>query len=57
MNEYMQEKIEMDEQELHKEDLCEGAPYCAYCVDDWEEANREELDRQGYYDSKGEWTR
>lgn len=51
-----QEETEMAELEAHKAGICPGAPTCGYCLDDWEEANREELDKQGYYDSKGRWT-
>lgn len=52
------EEIRRDEElEKHDSGECEGMPYCAYCQEDWEEANREELEAMGYYDSKGHWTK
>ena len=51
-----QEQIEIAEQQAHDDGECEGMPYCGYCQAQWEEYNRDELDRQGYYDSKGRWT-
>ncbi len=51
-----QEETEMEEQEKHRERLCEGKPFCAYCLDEWEEANHAELDKRGYYDWEGKWT-
>ncbi len=53
---YAREIDEEAERKAHDEDQCEGQPLCVYCQEEWEEANREELDKQGYYDSKGRWT-
>lgn len=53
---YAREIDEEAERRAHEEDQCEGMPLCVYCLDEWEEQNREELDSHGYYDSKGRWT-
>jgi hypothetical protein len=52
-----QETIEADQRQAHADGICEGIPLCGYCLDDWEEQNREEFDRAGYYDSKGHWVK
>jgi hypothetical protein len=39
-----QELIEIAEQQAHDDGECEGVPFCAYCLDAWEEANQEALD-------------
>ena len=51
-----QEETEMAEREAHEDGLCMGIPLCGYCLDDWEETYGDELDKMGYYDSKGRWT-
>ena len=33
---YEQEMIELAQKEAHDIGTCEGAPYCAYCLDDKE---------------------
>jgi len=50
-------EIRADEElEHHNNNECEGLPNCPYCIEDWEQANREELDSQGYYIGD-KWTR
>jgi hypothetical protein len=44
------------ERQAHEDGTCGGMLFCDWCLDDWEEANRKELDKRGYYDSKGRWT-
>jgi hypothetical protein len=44
-----QEETEMSQRQAHADGICEGIPLCGYCLDDWEEQQRDELDRQGYY--------
>ncbi len=51
-----QEMIEIAQQQAHDDRECEGVPFCAYCLDDWEEKQRQELDDHGYYDWNGKWT-
>jgi len=53
---YAHELAAEAERKAHEAGFCRGVPTCGLCLDDWEEAEREELDRQGYYDSKGHWT-
>lgn len=39
------ELIEADQRQAHADGICEGIPLCGYCLDDWEEWNRDELER------------
>lgn len=55
------EEIAADEREEkekaeHEEELCNRMT-CIYCIEDREIAEREAADDQGYYDSKGHWTK
>jgi hypothetical protein len=55
---YAHEIDEEAEREAHEAGTCPGPPRCGYCLDDWEESNREELDKQGYYDdAMRRWTK
>lgn len=38
-----------EERERHDENQCEGLPICGYCLDAWEDANREQLEKQRYF--------
>ena len=42
------------EKKRHDDNKCDGLPCCAYCLADWEEQNREELDREGYTTPRGD---
>jgi len=44
------------ELDKHYAGECGGFPLCRFCIEDWEEQNREELDSQGYY-LGDKWTR
>ncbi len=52
-----QEETEMAEKEAHDNGICMGIPLCGWCIDDFVEQEREELDKMGYYDSKGHWVK
>lgn len=54
-HEYEQEKIEAAERQAHDDGLCNTVT-CIYCIEDREEAEREEADREAYYDWWGRWT-
>ncbi len=47
-HEAQQERIEIDEQARHEAGQCEGIPLCTPCLEEWEEAEKEELAKQGY---------
>jgi hypothetical protein len=45
---YAKEIDEDAERRAHEAGECQGIPCCTPCLDEWEEAEKEELNKQGY---------
>lgn len=53
---YCHEINEEAERAAHEAGQCNEVT-CIHCIEQREELDREEADKNGYYDSKGHWTK